>query len=389
MVGLITRVRAVPVNIPLNVPYHCSVGVYSGFTTTVIEIHTEDGLVGIGEAPTGQSARVIEDRIAPALIGANPLDLAQCERRAVPPVNAYRNIDDNSIVLAWGGVETALWDLKGKAYGCSIADLLGGRVREHVEFTEYFGLRAFPSGMEDITHLAAYCAAMVEEHGAQGFEGKAGVLDIRSEVKMVKEIRAAVGDDAMLRLDANMAYSLTAAREVMHRLEPFNISSFEEPVASLRELSLLRDSTSISFSSHEPNLQSALTHRVPDSFVINVAVLGGIRRTVAFASACEAVGLNVWFYAEPGISTAAQLQVASALPWIKDPSQTLARWQTDDVIAGGPFEAKDGAISVPTGPGLGVELDTAALQRCNDRYRNDGPLNPYKNPAPTTRWYGR
>lgn len=385
----IVDVRATPINTMLKVPYHCSVGVYEGYSTTVVEIVTDDGVVGIGEAPTAMSATVIADRIAPALIGADPLNLAACERRALPPVSAYRNIDDNSVVLAWSGVEMALWDLRGRVLGCSVADLLGGRVRDHVEFTEYFGLRAYPGGTESITALAAECARMAEEHGARGFEGKAGVLDMASEIAMVKEIRAAVGDDALLRLDANMAYSLAQAREMLHRLEPYHLGCFEEPVSTLRELSLLRDSTSIPFSSHEPNLQAAVELRVPDAFVINLAALGGIRRTVAFVAACEAMGVGVWFYAEPGLSTAAQLQVSAALDWLDEPSQTLSRWHVDDVIDIGPLLAHDGVIAVPNGPGIGVELDPRGLERAHQRFVDDGPLNPYRRPAPTTRWFGR
>jgi glucarate dehydratase len=332
---------------------------------------------------------VIADRVAPALVGCDSANLALCERQVLPRVNAYRNIDDNAIVLAWGGVEMALWDLRGKAAGQSVADLLGGRVRDVVEFTEYFGLRSFSSGTETTTELARYCAEMVEEHGARGFEGKAGVLDMASEIRMVKEIRSAIGDEPMLRLDANMAYSLPAAREMLHRLEPYNLSCFEEPVASLRALSLLRASTSVPFSSHEPNLQAAVAFGAPDAFVINLAVLGGIRRTVAFANACAEMGLTLWFYAEPAISTAAQLQVSAAVQEICEPSQTLGRWQTDDVVVGGPLTATQGTLEVPKGPGLGVSLDEAALRRCHEDFRTAGPLNPYRMAAPTTRWHGR
>src|SRR6188508_546300 len=107
----ITAVRATPINVPLVAPYHCSVGVYQGFSTTVVEVETEDGVVGIGEASTPFAAGVIDSRIAPNLLGADPLDLADCERRCMPPIEAYQNIDDNSIVMAWGGLEMALWDL--------------------------------------------------------------------------------------------------------------------------------------------------------------------------------------------------------------------------------------------------------------------------------------
>jgi glucarate dehydratase len=195
-----------------------------------------------------------------------------------------------------------------------------------------------------------------------------------------------VGEDPILRLDANMAWSTATAREALRRLEPYNLSSFEEPVRSFRELALLRQSTTIAFSAHDPNLVGAVEWGVPDAIVINLTILGGIRRTVAFIAACEAFGVDVWFYSEPGVSTAAHLQVASAISWLAQPSQTLARWQTDDVLAEGIFVPRDGELKVPDGPGLGVTLDPAALRRCHQRFLDDGPYNPYADPAPGSRW---
>jgi glucarate dehydratase len=380
----VIAVRATPINIPLRNPYHCSVGVYSGFSTTVIEVESSDGVVGIGEASSPFSADVINRRIAPNLIGADPLDLAACERRCMPPIEAYKNIDDNSIVMAWGGVEMALWDLAGRLQDRSIGQLLGGRVRDKVAFTEYFGFRVDVD--KEPLDIARYCAQMAEQYGARGFEGKAGVKSLSDEIAMAREIRAAVGEDPILRLDANMAWSTTTAREAMRRLEPYNISSFEEPVRSYAELALLRQTTTIAFSAHDPDLVSAVKCGVPDAIVINATVLGGIRRTIAFLAACQAFGVDVWFYSEPGISTAAHLQLASAVPWIAQPSQTLARWQTDDVLAEGIFVPRDGELAVPDGPGLGINLDAAALARCHQRYLDEGPYNPYANPAEGSRW---
>jgi glucarate dehydratase len=380
----IGSIRATPVNIPIEAPYHCSVGVFAGFSKTVVEVETVDGVVGIGEAPNPYAAPVILDRIAPTLMGADPYELADCERRAVPPIETYKNTDDNAIVLAYGGVEMALWDLLGKLEDRSVASLLGGRVRDVIPFTEYFAFRLSAGGVggeETPKDVAEYCARMAEEHGASRFEGKAAVRDLGTEVAMAREIRAAVGEDPLLRLDANMAWSTTTAREALRRFEAYNVSSFEEPVRTLHELAQLRTSTSIAFSSHEPNLQAAVRLGVPDAFVINLTQLGGIRRTIAFIDACEAFGIDVWFYSEPGISTAAHLQVAGAIGWLHQPSQTLARWQPDDVIQGGPFRPEGGVLAVPDGPGLGVELDRTALDRAHRRFVDSGPLTQYDDPT--------
>lgn len=376
-------------NVPLEAPYKARAGLFSGFSKTIIEVESSDGVVGIGEAPNALLAHFIDEYIAPRLIGVDPHDLAACEERCLPPIQMYQNTDASPIVMAFGGVEMALWDLMGKLAGRSVASLLGGRVRDEVTFTEYFAMREAVGGRggeQTPLEVARYCASLAEDHGATGFEGKVGVRDLATEVAMVREVRNAVGPDALLRLDANMAWTTTTAREALRRFEAFDLSSFEEPVRTHLELSRLRSSTGVSFSSHNPNLREAVLLGVPDAFVINLTSLGGIRRTVAFIAACEELRVDVWFYSDPGVATAAYLQVAAAIPWIAQPSQTLGRWLAEDVIEGGPFIPSGGSIRVPDGPGLGVALDRRALARCNERFRNEGPYDDYLDPVTRTRY---
>lgn len=385
----IARIRATPVNIPLEVPYPTSAGIFPGFSKTVVEIETGDGAIGIGEAPSATLATIVEDAIGPQLVGADPHDLADCERRGLPAVQAYRNTEDMGVVLAYGGVEMALWDLLGKLEGRSLASMLGGRVRDEVEFTEYFAQRpriGGRGGEETPAQIGAYCAEMVERHGARHFEGKAGVGELATDVAVAREIRAAVGEDPTLRLDANMAWPLTVAREAMRRLEPYNLSSMEEPVRTFTELARLRETTTISFSSHAPDLPSAVALGVPDAIVINLSVLGGIRRTLAFVNACEEFGVEVWFYSDPGIATSAYIQVAAATPWLSRPHQTLSRWLAEDVIVGGPLSPRDGVLRVPDAPGLGVELDRSALRSCHERFKKEGPYDQYSSATHNTRY---
>jgi glucarate dehydratase len=380
----IRSIRATPVNIPLEAPYRWSVGQFAGMSKTVVEVETADGVVGVGEAPNHQSARLIEEALAPKLIGANPYDFAACEHRCIPPIRVLLNTDDASVVRAYGGVEMALWDLVGKLEGRSVASLLGGRVREEVAFTEYFAFRAPANGHryeETPADVARYCERMLAEHGARSFEGKVGVEPFEVELEMVREIRRAIGPDLPLRLDANMAWSVTTARGALRRLEEHNISSIEEPARSLEEMAQLRQSTSIAFSAHDANLKAAVRLGVPDAFVINLTALGGLRRTVSFVQACEQLGISVWFYSpDGGIANAAYLQVAAAVDWLDQPSQTLLRWHADDVIVGGPWRPKNGVLSVPHGPGLGVELDAESVRRCHQRFLDDGPYDQYADP---------
>ncbi len=382
--GSIAAVRVKLVNVPLVAPYVWSVGTLPGISRTIIEVESTDGAVGIGEAPTVEAAGLIEEQIAPRLAGADPLDLSDCERRALPPIRVMQNSPELPVISAWGGVEMAIWDLIGKAQGRSVASLLGGRVRETVSFTEYFAPRLANGGHggeSTPVELARYCARMAEEHGACAFEGKVGVFDLNDDVATAHEVRAAIGDEPMLRLDANKRWDLITAREALRRMEPANVSSVEDPARSLLEMARLREATSIAFTTHDTDLPLAAKIGVPDAFVINLTVMGGIRRTVAFVDACEELGIKVWFYSpDTGVMNAAYLQVAGALQWLSEPNQTLLRWHADDVISGGPLQPVNGVIPVPDGPGLGVDLDPAAVDRCHQRFLDEGPYSHFDHP---------
>lgn len=388
----ITAVHATPVNIPLEAPYRWSRGIYPGFSKTVVEVETSAGVNGLGEAPTSQAASIIREAIAPALAGMDPRRLNACERAVLDPIEALQNTEDHALLHAYGGVELALWDVIGKLEGRSIAELLGGRVRDEILFTEYFALRLRHEGCggeSTPADMARYCAQAQEAHGSTLFEGKVAVETLALETKMLREIRAAVGDQSTIRLDANMGWTTTVAREAIARFAAHNVQSIEEPVRTLEELARLRGSTVTSFSSHEPNLRVAVRLGVPDAFVINLTALGGIRRSLQFVAACQELGFDVWFYSpDTGIATAAYLQIASATEWIHLPSQTLLRWHRDDVIAEGPFRPDHNRVQVPSGAGLGVTLDRNALERCHRRFVEEGPYDQYAGVTPGTRATG-
>jgi len=152
-------------------------------------------------------------------------------------------------------------------------------------------------------------------------------------------------------------------------------------VATFEEMAMLRRHSSIPFSTHVPDIRRAVALGVPDSIVVNFAVLGGINRAVRFIGACEAMGVGFWCYSgDAGICTAAYLHMTAAMPWIHESSQSLFRWQIADVIQGGPFCQTNNVISVPEGPGLGVELDRDALDHWHQHYVDNGPMNHFYDP---------
>jgi glucarate dehydratase len=262
----VTRIKATPVNIPLEIPFLWTAGLYPGTSKVVIEVETDEGLCGLGEAPSSHLAPVIEN-FAPRLIGKDPLDIAEFESLCVPPWQIVQNTDDSSPVTAFGALEIALWDIRGKVWNQPLYNLLGGAVRREIPFTEYFAFRIQQNGDAremDAHAIADYCLQMKAEHGSTFFEGKLIQGDPNLEIETVKKLREALGPDAMIRLDSNMQWSLSTARYVLREIEPYNIRNYEDPVATFEEMAALRRHSSIPFSSHVPDIRRAVALGVPD-----------------------------------------------------------------------------------------------------------------------------
>jgi glucarate dehydratase len=386
----ITNVRVTHVNVPLDAPFWWSAGLYPGASKSIVEVETDEGIVGLGEAPWWHFGKVIEEEIAPALIGADPFDLADCEARCVPAYQTTANTGESASKVAFGAVELALWDIKGKALDMPLYMLLGGAVRKEIPFTEYFSFRPEHEGAggemssEDIVE---YCLRMREEHGSTFFEGKLILGDPELEIRTVRMLREALGPDAMIRLDSNMQWSLATARWVLREIEPFNIRNYEDPVATFEEMAELRRHSIIPFSTHVPDLRRAVTLGAPDTFVCNFAALGGISATLRFVAACEAMGKGYWCYSNDlGIMTAAYLHLTAATQWITEPSQSLFRWQIGDVIENGPFRQTDNTVRVPEGPGLGVSLDPESMKRWHRHFVDNGPMGHFHHPESPGRY---
>lgn len=379
----IEYVKARAVNIPFTAPYVWSVGAYTGITRTIVEVGTDDGIVGYGEAPSWECQDDINKHMAEILIGMDPFDLEACELACVPDMRVLANTDTPLPRMSFGGIEMALWDIRGKAWNLPLNQLLGGAVRKEIPMCDYFVYRLKKNGHGGEStpeEVAAYCTKMREEHGSIYFEGKCSTGNVKEDIKMVRLVREAVGEDAMIRLDGNMAWSLSSARELLTGIEEYNIRNFEDPVASIWDMKKLREHSAIPFSTHNPDLALAVRLGVPDSFVLNMTALGGIRHTISFVNACEHMGHDIWCYSgDTGLATAAYLHVKSAIRHMHEPSQSLFRFMEFDVIAEGPFDPKNSMVAVPDGPGLGVTVLEENVERGHKLFCSDGPMSQYYN----------
>ncbi|MBW8907736.1 MAG: mandelate racemase/muconate lactonizing enzyme family protein, partial [Mesorhizobium sp.] len=253
-----------------------------------------------------------------------------------------------------------------------------------IPFTDYFSLRgdgARVKGEKTPEEVTDYCVELNQRYGTTFFEGKFSTQDPKVSMKMVELMRRKLGDEAMIRIDSNQAYSLATARQLARPLEEFGVRNWEDPVATIEEMRELRRHCSIPFSTHNIDIARAMELKVPDAFVGNPTAHGGINRMLRFVGACEHAGIDYWCYSgDTGIGSACYLHLCAALGWIREPNQSLFRMQPMDIIEEGPFTPKNNVVPVPEGHGLGVTLSQDRLAACHRDFALNGPCNKYHDP---------
>lgn len=380
----ITAIRATPINLPIEAPYWWSFGWLPGSSRCVVEVETDDGIVGLGEAASWTACEIVAKRFAPRLIGRDPIDVNGAELACLPSWRGVSSSTDFGAIRAFAAVETALWDIRGKAWGRPLYDLLGGAVRKDIAFADYFGFRqkkGNAGGELTPEAVVEYCLDLHERCGTTIFEGKVCTRDPAPSIAVLRGLRKALGPDAVLRIDSNMAYSVTEARRIAAQIEELDIRNWEEPCATFEELRELRRHTGIPFSAHNVDILRAVEFGVPNAMVTDVNAHGGIGRTARFIGACEAMGVDFWCYsANTGIGSAVYLHLCAAFSWIREPNQSLFRMQPLDVVEEGPFRPMNNIVRVPEAPGIGVTLSRDKLAHCHRLFLDEGPYDQHHDP---------
>ncbi len=369
----IASVKATAVNVPMVAPYRFSFGRLGSFTTTIVEVTDSDGVVGLGESPHGDQVALVHE-FGSRLVGLSPDALNEAEARCVERTGFSLWDDAAAERRAFGAIEMALWDVRSRRASVPLVDLLGGRVRDEIQFTEYFALR---DGIESTpADVVAYCVRMAEQFDSPLFEGKLGVLPVEAEMAMVADLVRELGPGRVHRLDANGAYTVPTARQVCRRLADLGVGWLEDPCRSLDEAQRLRDDgVPVSFSTHEAALVRAARSGVPDGICVDIAELGGYRRAQDFLRACDALGIDFWCYSgDAGVMTAAYLHLTAAEASMIRPHQSLFRFTADVVLEQGHFSPRGGVLPVPEGPGLGVTIDQISLERLSRHYAQVGAM---------------
>jgi muconate cycloisomerase len=348
----------------------------------LLRLETDEGLVGWGEAPaiatwggahmayygeTPQTVRhIISDYLFPLIKGRSPLEIG--------PLHAAMDRVVKGHPYARAAVDIALYDLAGQALGIPVYQLLGGAHRDRIEIAHSLGI------MENNRAVAEAEQAVAE--GAKTIKAKTG-LDPRRDIELVRMLRSALGPDVRIRVDANEGYrSVSEAIRTTEAMIPYDIAFTEQPVADLEDMAAIARRVSVpvmadesAWTAHDILRIHAL--RAAELISLYVTKPGGLFRAREVAAAAEAAGLrcDIGGSIEMGVGNAANLhlgaatriaELASVCP-VSRPAEALQGqiagvYYLDDIISA-PFGYEDGAVLVPQGPGLGVQVDEQKLAR--------------------------
>lgn len=336
----------------------------------LVKLSTDSGLAGWGETANLPGTRgMIEDRLKPILLGQNPLAQRKLWRLLWGP-----NFGDARAVAA---VDLALHDARGKALGQSVADMYGGRVRD--DTPAYAAAMNYVEGVRPEEQFPEEAAELVER-GFKAMKIRTGRLEPRRDLAILAAVRERVGDEIRLMTDGNGAFTLPAAVKFGKELEKLDFYWFEEPLPqgdNYAGYDALTAALDIALAGGEglASRAQARDHIVKRSFDIiqpDVILCGGVAETLFIAEMARLWGMQCLPHCYAGaIAIAATLQVLSLLPtfnWGFSSDEPMLEFDThenpfrDELIAR-PFAIDRGRIAVPTGPGLGIEVDEDVVKR--------------------------
>lgn len=389
----ITRVGITPVFVPVDQPLVHAHGAHQGFHRIVVEIETDDGRIGLGECYGGKAREAQLLEFAETLIGQDPTAYEAMRWR-------YGSATMQKLfahTLPYAAIEFACLDLQGQALGVPVSTLLGGVMRERIDTTAYvFYRHAGGDGLpavDSVDEVVAYTQRLIDTHGFKTIKFKNGVKDVDTEIETVRALRAAF-PKLRLRIDPNAVWSVTTSVRVARSLQDCDLEYLEDPTWGMRAMARVGAKTPwLTLASNMTifGLEDLVPAAMMD--VVDIALLdphwyGGMRQTRLAAQICQSFGVDVGMHSggELGISLAAMLHTAAATPNLVVAMDAHYHHLSDDVITE-PFVYRDGAIAVPTTPGLGVALDRDKLahyaelaSRAEAETWNDDAADPSRIP---------
>jgi glucarate dehydratase len=372
-----------------------AVGVHEPFALrAIVQLHTDAGIVGLGETYGDAEHLELLQRLVPHVIGLDVFAVnALRQQVAAGLAGATRNdrhgltgqaTSTGTVDRVFAAFEVACLDAQGRAIGRPVSDLLGGAVRAAVPYSAYLfykwaghpgeGDDRFGAAL-DADAIVVQAQRIVAEYGFGAIKLKGGVFVPRDEVDAILALRAAF-PDAPLRLDPNAAWSVPTAIEVGRRLDGV-LEYLEDPVPGIAAMAEVARAVPMPLAT---NMCVVSFDQVPEAIreeAVGIVLSdhhfwGGLTRSKLLAGLCETFGLGLSMHSNShlGISLAAMTHLGAATPGLTYACDTHWPWKDpdEDVIVAGVLRFVDGAVPVPTTPGLGVELDHDALARLHEQY---------------------
>jgi glucarate dehydratase len=373
-----------------------SVGVHEPYALrAVIEVATDAGLTGLGETYADVQHLAALRAAAVAMVGVDVYHTGEIYRRvqaiAAPETTIASGLIGDSAATdrVFSPFEVACLDIQGKAAGRPVADLLGGAVRDAVPFSAYLFYKwaAHPGaaaddwgGALDPEGIVGQAKRMVDEYGFTALKLKGGVFPPEQEIEAVRALREAFPGHP-LRLDPNAAWTPATSLRVARALDGV-LEYLEDPTPGIAGMAEVAREAPMPLATNMCVV--AFAHLAPAVRADAVRVIlsdhhywGGLRRSALLAGICDTFGMGLSMHSNShlGISLAAMVQLAAAVPNLSYACDTHWPWKTEDVVAGSPFTFRGGSLAVPSGPGLGVSLDRDALGRLHEQYLRCGLRN--------------
>ncbi len=367
--GEIAQIRLTPLMLRFHVPYHWAGRLDLGASAVLIEVETNQGVVGIAEAaPDFDASAVLGllQRATPLFVGQSPF--AMQEILALARLQGGLAYTPRLANIALAGLEMALWDAIGKAADAPVFELFGGACRQTVD---YFGFLQGGTAEE----LAADAQRMV----AAGYTviymkvGRGEATDLAN----VAAVREVIGDRP-LRLDANEAWDTYTAIRMIKKLEPFDPDWIEQPTPahSIAALRQVKEAVSVALAADQAayttnDVYEICRQRAADAIVISPHEAGGLLAFRKVAAIAEAAGvpLNLHGRFATGITDLIQHHIGLTLPNLTDGNQIMHQLLVDDIVARPDLKPQAGKLGLVKGPGFGFELNWDAVGQAADAYR--------------------
>lgn len=392
----IREVRLTPVAFP-DPPLLNAVGVHQPWALrTIVEVDCGDGLVGLGETYGDTPHLAVLRRVVPHLVGLDPFATNEILRviqvllgeADAPDLHGLTGLSspEKTVLRVFSPIEVACLDVQGQVIGRPVHDLLGGRVRDAVPFSAYLfykyaahpGQDPDPYG-EALTpeQIVAQARLMTQTYGFRSIKLKGGVHPPDLELDAVKALREAFPDHP-LRIDPNAAWTVQTSQRIAAEADGL-LEYLEDPtpgragmaeVAKVARMPLATNMCVVAFEHLPEAIDLGSVHVV----LADHHYWGGLRQSARLAGICQTwgIGLSMHSNSHLGISLAAMTHLGAALPELTYAADTHTPWQLGVDVVTEPLRFADGAVPVPTGPGLGVTLDRDALARMHEDYLRCG-----------------